>query len=202
MFLYARLMLDLLEKQVTEESIRKKLNCLPDTLIGIYQATLQDIERSSEDRYLMAKRILRWVITAHRPLTVEGLMMALRAEKLKEKENPTSSDLGPKFPDYRGQIQSICFPLIEVLEDSTVQVVHVSVAQYLLGQNIASHISGTAKGPTFAYEISEAHSELALTCLAYLSIQSTNIGDPKGNENGIKNYHQKPKVEVGLISKT
>lgn len=192
-------MLDLLEQQATEEGIRNGLESLPETLVGIYQNIIQKIEKNaSKDLGEMARRVLRWVAAAQRPLTIDGLMMALRAEKLKAKENPTISDLGPFIPNYRERLWQICFPLLEVLEDDTVQVIHVSLKQYLLGQNISGQEPVTTTGGDrgyFRYNPPEEHLELALTCVAYLSVQKLKpIGLSEIESDGNVN-----KPEVGLI---
>lgn len=192
-------MLDLLERQVTEEGIRNELESLPETLVGLYQNTLQTMEKNaSKDLREMAQRVLRWVLAAQRPLTIDGLMMALRAENLKTKENPTISDLGPFIPNYRERLWQICFPLLEVLEDNTVQVIHVSLRQYLLGQNISGHEPVTAAGGDhsyFRYNPPKEHLELALTCVAYLSVQTMkSVGLSEIESDG-----NVKKPEVGLI---
>lgn len=128
MFLYVRLVIDELESEVTVSAVRKRMSNLPRSLIDYYHVVIQAISESSDSRRQLARDVFLWAITAYRPLKVQELLSALGFQRQGFARGDGNQDANwPLLGDLRKAIRDACFPLIEILEDGTVQVVHTSV---------------------------------------------------------------------------
>ncbi|KAF5601812.1 serine threonine phosphatase 6 regulatory ankyrin repeat subunit C [Fusarium subglutinans] len=153
LFLYAKLaMKSFLDPEADiHEAIRK----LPLDLDAMYIGILREHARRSGVPENTQVLILQWVTHATRPLRLLEL-----ADMLKTVE-------GSRFPDSlkenKDLVRAACGPLIEVLPDETVSVVHHSLTEFLVGTSRTVH--------TPAYPIldsSPTHYDLALACLRYI----------------------------------
>jgi hypothetical protein len=91
-----------------------------DMIINRLQKTLD------EDQIRLCRKILKWVTTAKESLTVNQLTVAVAVRK-----NDKEIDEGELLFDPRHDIIAVCAPLVEILSDNTVQIVHLSVKEYL-----------------------------------------------------------------------
>ncbi|KAF5235332.1 hypothetical protein FANTH_11737 [Fusarium anthophilum] len=153
LFLYAKLaMKSFLELEADiHETIRK----LPLDLDAMYIGILREHARRSGISENTQVLILQWVTHATRPLRLLEL-----ADMLKTVE-------GKRFPDSlkesKDLVRAACGPLIEVLPDETVSVVHHSLTEFLVGT------SRTVHTPVYPIlDSSPTHYDLALACLRYI----------------------------------
>jgi ankyrin repeat domain-containing protein 50 len=124
MFLWVDLLLKSLLCMPTDEAIRDCLADLPTSLSETFTRVLMKAN-SVENSY--RKRIFDLIIVAQRPLSVEELREALSV-------NPGDANWKPSklLNDVRLTLAS-CGPLVTIdEEDSTVQLIHQSVEQFLL----------------------------------------------------------------------
>ncbi|RBQ74046.1 hypothetical protein FVER14953_20389 [Fusarium verticillioides] len=153
LFLYAKLaMKSILEPEADiHETIRK----LPLDLDAMYIDILREHARRSgisEDTQVL---ILQWVTHATRPLRLLEL-----ADMLKTVEGSRFSN---SLKESKDLVRAACGPLIEVLPDETVSVVHHSLTEFLVGT------SRTVHTPVYPIlDSSPTHYDLALACLRYL----------------------------------
>jgi hypothetical protein len=91
-----------------------------DMIIKWLQETLD------EDQIRLCRKILKWVTTAKESLTVNQLTVAVAVRK-----NHKEIDEGELFFDPRHDIIAVCAPLMEILSDDTVRIVHLSAKEYL-----------------------------------------------------------------------
>lgn len=75
-------------------------------------------------------------------------------------------------------VKSACGPLLEIMNDETVQVIHHSFTEFLLDSNRAYH-NPSGSFPQFpVLDQNSAHKFLVLNCLAYIQSGTlTNAGD-------------------------
>ena len=176
MILYAKLMLDLLERKAgNAKDLMMELDRLPQDIVSIYVLRLKrvnDIE--------FASTIFKWLATSRRSLTVSGLLgvyTVVKEMKDRKDDDLRRQDLQHRMDQdrFRIALEEECFPLIEILKDETVRLVHTSVSQFLLGQYIEG-LSGTSRSkarrapPEFCFKTEECHAQLAFTCLTYLRL--------------------------------
>ncbi|KIX08083.1 uncharacterized protein Z518_02738 [Rhinocladiella mackenziei CBS 650.93] len=182
MILYARLMLDILENKAADDvDIVRELDFLPTKPGKVYEVVLNKID----DRKF-AQRIFQWLVTCRRPLTVDGLweVHTLR-NAIQRKQSfelqPRDIQPGTDRSRFRRFLLKGGLPLIEILQDDTVRLVHTTVTQFLLGQHSEDDSSVECPLP-FRVQLVESHAEVALTCLTYLRV-SLGRNDDRDSES-------------------
>jgi Ankyrin repeats (3 copies)/NACHT domain len=153
LFLYAKLAMDAFLEPGA--NIKEVLFELPTDLNSLYTSLLHDhAERSGvpDDIQLL---ILQWVTHATRPLRLleiaEMIIVTYRNESCEDLK--ATKDL----------VRAACGPLLEILPDETVCVVHHSLTEYLKGS--------TRPGDETGYpilQLGSTHAQLGIACLAYM----------------------------------
>ena len=140
MFLWVRLVLDMLLEQHSVEDLRNTLDELPTELPGVlvafvislqpllillhrYAAILNRIQKPcNEQKILRLKHIFGWLAFSYRPLKVHELCDLLIFQK---KHSVLNDDT-----KLQKSVLDICKPLLEEHEDHTVALVHFSAREY------------------------------------------------------------------------
>lgn len=155
LFLYARLAMEaFLEPRAHIETV---LAHLPLDLNVLYTDLLQEHARRSGISSSVQRLILQSVTHATRPLRLLELAEMCRVVD--------SVGLGRDLTAMKDLIRTACGPLLEILPDETVSVVHHSFTEYLKGTTRGDDKSGypvLRPGPS--------HAQLALSCLRYLLV--------------------------------
>ena len=156
-FLYAKLAMDAFLEDGTDAAIDKVLETLPEDLNIMYTNLLHEHARRSGVPGELQLLILSWVTHASRPLRLLELAEMIRATERKELA-------GAGLSAIKDLVRSACGPLLEILPDETISVVHHSLTEFLKG---STRKSGTASGyPTL--DEGTTHSRLAVACVSYL----------------------------------
>jgi Cdc6-like AAA superfamily ATPase len=149
MFLLAQLHMDSLTTKQNRKAIRLGLNTLPKGLDDVYQEALLRIESQHEDDAKLAKQILSWISFGIRPLTVTEIRHALAVE-------PGDTDLDEETLLDEDFLVSVCAGLVTIDQESgTIRLVHYTVQEFFERTRIA--------------RFPDAHTNIATTCLVYLS---------------------------------
>lgn len=146
-FLWTKLVVKELEEAHSQQRVDEILESVPRGIDQLYSRILTNLIVSRDNSELVMT-LLRWVICAARPLTVEELREALRL------------DIGEVLPQLDRTAGSICGNLIYVDSQSKVRATHHTVQEYLFRPDADSQ---------YAIKRSEAHSRIAAVCLKYLS---------------------------------
>ena len=161
LFLYARLVIDdvldpLGSRLTDEESVQMALARMPNTLSEMYaRMLLEHSIRSGVSQELQIK-ILRWVTRSERPLRVLELANMISFSRF--------------FPprDTKAVVRQGCGPLLEILEDETVCVIHHSLTEFLYDQE--RHYNADVENAGFPLlDDSSTQRAIALTCIAFLT---------------------------------
>ncbi|TVY92560.1 Ankyrin [Lachnellula willkommii] len=160
LFLYARLMLDEILQQ--SNPVHAHLPHLPSSLEEMYINLLHEQRLRSGSSIEFQSRMLSWVTHASRPLRVTEIAALVNSQHdrggLKDSQ------------DAKLMIRTSCGPLVEVLDDETVQVVHHSFTEFLLDRNRICVDASTAPESRFpVFTPMSIHRSLAISCLRYLS---------------------------------
>lgn len=153
LFLYAKLAMDaFLEPGARVDDV---LAHLPLDLNALYTNLIAEHARRSGVEPAMQRLILQSVTHATRPLRLLELAEMIRVH-------------GPQDPPRdlkttKNLIRAACGPLLEILPDETVSVVHHSFTEYLKGTTRAGDTSGYP-----VLQKGSAHADLALACIRYL----------------------------------
>lgn len=159
LFLYARLMLDEILQQSISVSVH--LQQLPFSLGDTYVDLLHEHSARSGASLHFQSKLLSWITHASRPLRTTELAALI---------NSHSNRCGlADSQDAKAMVRASCGPLLEILDDETVQVIHHSFTEFLLDSS-RSTASETAKSgkwfPAFIPVV--VHRSMTLSCLDYL----------------------------------
>ncbi|KAJ5355479.1 uncharacterized protein N7496_012691 [Penicillium cataractarum] len=152
-FLYAKISMDVFLEPGAD--VQEVLNALPMDLNTMYDELLQEHARRSNVPPELQLIILQFVTHATRPLRLLEIAEMLSIH----------SEYNRTLKETKDLVRAACGPLLEVLPDETVSVIHHTFTEFLNGY--------TRSRPTnnFEYPIFEAGStnlRLAMACLCYL----------------------------------
>lgn len=171
MILYARLVLDILRKKaMTDEEYLEAMEKLPGSLTKLYAQLFGAI-----DDKIFARRILMCLVTCRRPLRVgelgafDSINRAVRLDGSFRLSRPPqglgeASDGSDRFRHF---LQQHLLPLVEVLPDDTVRIVHATVSQFVLGEDVDEDAESCPAD--LQVRQLEGHECIALTCVAFLT---------------------------------
>ncbi|KAF8249183.1 hypothetical protein K440DRAFT_660436 [Wilcoxina mikolae CBS 423.85] len=167
MFLWVSLILDDLKKSTTTtpRDIRKALKTLPPNLPGVYINILRKIRMEDQQA---AQTILRWLVWAIRPLTLQELAIAIAI--LPEHTSMLSME-DDMHTDLRQVLRLVFGPIVRIDDNDTVHLIHQSAKDFLSKMN-------TPMESTLSFCLSSAESnlQLAISCLTYLSFDECEDG--------------------------
>ncbi|KAG2008780.1 hypothetical protein CC2G_014174 [Coprinopsis cinerea AmutBmut pab1-1] len=156
MFLLTVGQMDTLSGCTTVSSLREKLDHLPSSVEEMYQANWDRVLSQGEERVLLAKRIIVWLVKAREAVTVPMLRHAL-AVKDSRGDIEWKFDLEDSIVT-ENTIKKVCCGLVSVVEAETktrtIQLVHHTAKEFF-----ASRL-GTFGFPPDNF--------LAATCVGYL----------------------------------
>ncbi|OAQ98583.1 hypothetical protein LLEC1_01558 [Akanthomyces lecanii] len=154
LFLYARLAMDAFLEPGAD--VETALARLPIDLNVLYTNLLAEhFARSGVDEQIQ-RLILQAVTHATRPLRLLEIAEMLNVV-----------DENSRLKARKDLVKAACGPLLEILADETVSVIHHSFTEYLKG------VTRPKDGPGYPVLDSEAaHAQLALVCLRYLQSRS------------------------------
>ncbi|CAG9993271.1 unnamed protein product [Clonostachys byssicola] len=160
LFLYAKLAMEAFLKPGAD--VMQVMAALPADLNVLYTDLLQQhILRSGVPEHLQIL-ILSWVTHASRPL---------RLLEIAEMINKTQSIDLSDFRAIKELVRTSCGPLLEILPDETVSVVHHSLTEFLNGSTRSPEKHMVSTTGTTSYPILDqgsTHSRLARVCISYI----------------------------------
>lgn len=162
LFLYAKLAMDAFLEPGAE--VRQVLRKLPADLNALYTDLLREHARTSGVSDDIQRLILCWATHATRPLRLIEM-----AEMLSVTYNASGHHQDLK--SARSLVRVACGPLLEILPDETVSVVHHSLTEFLVGSTRSA--TDPAGNRSFSFPVLEpgpTHGQLALSCLRYLRL--------------------------------
>ena len=140
LFLYAKLVLDsLLDTSkvslIREDDLTEYLDKTPASLAEMYSRMLSDHSTRSGTQQTLQIEILRTVTRVERPLRLLELTSKI------EFGNGLS-----QTRDTKSVVRSACGPLIEILEDETVSVIHHSFTEFLYRNDYEASSAHASRG--------------------------------------------------------
>jgi ankyrin repeat protein/KaiC/GvpD/RAD55 family RecA-like ATPase len=162
LFLYAKLAMDAFLEPGAE--VRQVLGKLPADLHALYTDLLREHTQTSGISDDIQRLLLCWVTHATRPLRLLEM-----AEMLSVTYNAAGHHQDLK--SARALVRVACGPLLEILPDETVSVMHHSLTEFLVGSTQSA--KDVAKKGTFSFPVlrpGPTHEQLALSCLGYLQL--------------------------------
>jgi ankyrin repeat protein len=156
MFLYARLMIEELEIQDTDNERRDTLSIMPTGVDDIYGRALANIDGLMSNRRQRIHQLLQLVLCTARPFTVSEAQVALAV-----KANSRQFD-EKNIPNVSTLVDQYCRSFIEIdPKDNTLKVAHATAREFLLGPSAGSLI----------IKLNVAHNYFLSICLTFLSYE-------------------------------
>ncbi|KAI0860271.1 ankyrin repeat-containing domain protein [Xylaria cubensis] len=152
-FLFARFAIDAFLEPGAD--VAATLQCLPTSLNEMYTKLLKDHAARSDVPDDIQRLVLQWATNSTRPLRLLELADMLGGTRFSGNERNLKA--------MKNLIRAACGPLLEILADETVSVVHHSLTEYLRGTNRSQESIGYP-----IIEQGEANESLALLCLTYM----------------------------------
>jgi ankyrin repeat protein len=157
--------MDSFKEQLTVGKVKSALKTLPkgsDAYDVAYAAAMERIFAQGEQSSETARKILSWILCAHRPLSSQELLHSLAVELDDEDSGAVSTLDEDNFMDT-GQILSICAGLVTIDEQGdTVRFIHYTTQEYL-ERNREKWLPC-------------ANLEISRICTAYLSLEELSAG--------------------------
>jgi ankyrin repeat protein len=158
-FLLAQLLMDSFRDKLTIRDVKSALQRLPqgsDAYDVAYSAAMERIFARGEGSSKMAKKILAWILCAHRPLSTLELLHALAVE-------PGDNEIDEDNILETEQLLTICAGLVTIDEQSdNIRFIHYTTQEYLQRNQ--------------QMWLPHAGIEIARSCTAYLSIDGLLVG--------------------------
>ncbi|CAH0023752.1 unnamed protein product [Clonostachys rhizophaga] len=193
LFLYAKLAMDaFLEENADVEEV---LKTLPLDLNVMYTDLLREHARRSGVPHDLQLLILSFVTHASRPLRLLEI-----AEMIRVTEEAQAKAIG-SLEALKDLVRAACGPLLEILPDETVCVIHHSFTEFLNGSTRTAESSGDAYP---ILEMNSTHNRLSLCCLSYLlsgCLQKVKLPDDDDYESDSEwgdHYYVMPTVNKEL----
>jgi ankyrin repeat protein len=173
LFLYARLVTDELIEAVkgvsiTPADIPRIVESVPETLEDVYDKMLVDHSKRSGISQEHQLTILQWVTHSTRPLRLIEAAAVMQA----------IGGAGETLKETKTLVRAACGPLLEVLEDETLSVIHHSFTEYLTQAD-----RQPSQFPIITHD--DAHRLMATTCVKYLCngcLRDWNVRAPLGSD--------------------
>jgi ankyrin repeat protein len=169
LFLYARLLLDQIIPSLgsTKVDIEKLVKDLPVGLEEMYNSMLLQQAKSLKIDVQIQVLLLELATHSSRALRLNEVASVLAATF-----PPSTIPEGPK-----AIARSACAPLLEILEDETVQVIHHSFTEFLLNnERTIGHLDGlTPQFPVLNPD--KVHKKMSIICLDYLRSGSLRLDE-------------------------
>ncbi|KAF2193637.1 hypothetical protein K469DRAFT_691167 [Zopfia rhizophila CBS 207.26] len=157
MFLMVELLIDLLYRSPdsSPRGIDRTIKSLPGTLRDVYKAIWTSIKHDHEAQ---AVHLLRWILTALRPLPVASLADALAYEAILDDDTDELTLDSARPLDLQGDIDRLFGPLVKI-RDGIIDVAHQTVKEHFLEPD----------GTNGSVLIRTCHSKIAEVCMLCLA---------------------------------
>jgi WD40 repeat protein len=169
-FLWVTLVLKELRQVHTSTEIRKVLSSNTADMDELYGRILSEMADARFGKGL-AKAILTWTTFSFRPLSTDEIHCAIEA------------DINDTIDDIEKSISTCCGNLVYVDRQRKVQLLHLTVRDFLTRQGMESE---------FMIDRATAHKRLALVCLRYLTSSEMRAFQPR--KLSVTQLQEKPRL--------
>lgn len=166
-FIWARLAVDGLDQLQTVGEVAEHIDSCPESISVMYKEALRRLSQFPPKQHERALRLLGWVASSRRALSLGELEDALVL-------TPSTVQIADK--DRIISIRSViskCHPLIEIdTETSEVRVCHYSVKEFIMGLSPSEALKAgftPRSSTTLGSELSKSN---GILCLQYLNMES------------------------------
>lgn len=161
LFLYAKLTMDQVEASMLSDNM-VDVSALEASLpVGLEQMYISVLAKQREEHGVgidLQVIVLEAVTHASRPLRLYELASLIQCV--------CPDVIAPR--GFKALIPACCGPLVEILEDETLQVIHHSFTEFLRGDSRTKSTTGASASHFPVIIPDKAHKRMAISCLRYL----------------------------------
>lgn len=172
MFLWVRLVIVNLEQQTSEADLEIAADRLPDGLDEAYGRILSRIRNLPPTERDRAFKILFWVCTAYRLVTIHEV-----ADGITLKPGQTEINKKTRCQNVDKKIVDVCAPFLERSHRGYLEMIHFSAKEYLLDEQTGPFV-----------DVPQAHFNAAFSCVVNLT--STLSIVPRYNNGHPDTYYE------------
>ena len=180
MFIWVRLVIDLLAEAANADECHEILQEIPQELHEIYCLIIGKIHRKVASgpprKKLRAKSILSWLALSFRPLRIQELQEALATEEslnAKSSENLTWEQKLVRFSPTEKSILDVCGNLIDE-ENGVISLLHHTAREFLVASYSTTRESSEIQQYTADMNVDNA--KITKCCLSYLVNRDSSLG--------------------------
>lgn len=173
--------IDYLCKLRNDGACRKALYSLPPTLFGTYERILERVNASSEENRILVEKVLKWILCAREPLSIDALLEAISINEVKKR-------MDRDMITDEEEVLHWCSSLIRRTADSKgVELAHFTVKEFLLAIDLKQKSSFAR----YHVQPDEDDVELSKLCLRYLSFRDFRASqiDSEDIQELLGNFH-------------
>ncbi|KAE8354650.1 hypothetical protein BDV28DRAFT_146933 [Aspergillus coremiiformis] len=137
----------------------KSINLVPSSVNAAYEKILNRVHPGSRDD---VKKILRIIVSARRPLTIDEMSMALGVADNPELKTAAAARFDPTR--LKNKICQLC-GLFVFINNSRIYLIHQTAREFLIGRKIANKPTSE-----YSFEWQDAESEMSQICIRYLQM--------------------------------
>jgi ankyrin repeat protein len=196
MFLWVKLMVEHLQLQTCEYEMLNCLEELPEGLPQTYDGIMERINQLSRSQRMLAHRVLFWVITARRPLSVSEVQVLLAVQPKIQ-----SFDERRMITDADSSILAVCGGMISYRGlEKKIYCTHFTVTeyleQYLQRQDVLKEVLACYD----ARELTSNESLAAAVCLRYLCYSFIGLLHPPRKSSDAEELISRKDTKLTLLS--
>ena len=172
----SRLVSDFRRKRYSPKAIQAQIEAIPVELSKLYENLLTSIDDWEKTESL---KLMQWICFALEPLSMSELRFAMVLDadttcqsisQCQESELYMETD-----EDMEIRVRHLSKGLAEVKSGSTVQLIHESVSDFLIGKKGLELLYGSQDRVSAGTLTGRAHFRLSRSCLKYLSMRELEI---------------------------
>ncbi|KAF5857324.1 hypothetical protein ETB97_005973 [Aspergillus alliaceus] len=132
---------------------------VPPSVNAAYEKILSRVPSGQKD---IIKKILRIIVGARRPLTIEEMSMALGVADSPELRTAAAARVDPTR--LSNKIRRLC-GLFVFINSSKIYLIHQTAREFLIGRNVVNRPSSK-----YTFELRDADREMSQICIRYLQM--------------------------------
>ncbi|KAF3016531.1 hypothetical protein E8E14_011820 [Neopestalotiopsis sp. 37M] len=181
-YLWLQLVFEVLEQNFKNTSAEweRLIEHLPPTVDRAYEKLLRGVAETDANS---VRVLLELTLAAHRPFTLHEMNVAIHVREHIGASSEDDIDLAPD-DDFRRWLIHTCRSFVTIYDDK-VYFIHQTVKEFLMAQS--SETDGDKDMWRHSISLCKAHSTMAESCIAYLSLQ---------------NFRESPRLVDGDIVRT
>jgi Ankyrin repeats (3 copies) len=177
-YLWAYLMIQEISRsfESTEWKLAGLLKIIPRSVDEAYEKILKRASEGPGSDPAQARRVLRLILAAERPLTLKEMNIALEILDRKESGEKCTSEYDLQLANdeaLRKKIENLCGLFVSIV-DSKIYLIHQTAKEFLVSKNVSTDPSDSSCWK-HSFTPEDSHLDALKVCLYYLQLEFRDI---------------------------